>query len=170
MTGLLLLCPDLGADPQPGADPWTITRHDGPNHLGLRCNALPEHQTALITSVLCALQVAEESAVEDTLFTLSRAYEKDIGLSTTAYLKEVRGPAAFDCSYLSSSRAGVVTRAVFDRAFLTATAGPRAGEGSVLQEGPAGKDRRESIVIVPRGAKMIAMSVFVSTISVCSVN
>ena len=31
-------------------DPWTVIRHDGPNHLGLRCNALPEHQMALITS------------------------------------------------------------------------------------------------------------------------
>ena len=28
----------------------TITRHDGPNHLGLSCDALPEHQMALITS------------------------------------------------------------------------------------------------------------------------
>ena len=30
--------------------PWTITRHDDPNHLGLFCDALPEHQMALITS------------------------------------------------------------------------------------------------------------------------
>ena len=29
---------------------WTITRHEGPNHLGLWCDALPEHQMALITS------------------------------------------------------------------------------------------------------------------------
>ena len=28
----------------------TMTRHDGPNHLGLCCEALPEHQMALITS------------------------------------------------------------------------------------------------------------------------
>ena len=28
----------------------TVLQHDGPNHLGLRCNALPEHQMALITS------------------------------------------------------------------------------------------------------------------------
>ena len=28
----------------------TILRHDGPNHLGLRGNALPEHQMALLTS------------------------------------------------------------------------------------------------------------------------
>ena len=25
-------------------------RHDGPNHLGLSCDAIPEHQMALITS------------------------------------------------------------------------------------------------------------------------
>ena len=29
---------------------WTVLQHDDPNHLGLRCNALPEHQMALITS------------------------------------------------------------------------------------------------------------------------
>ena len=37
----------------PVRDPttWTITRHDGPDHLGLGCNvALLEHQMALITS------------------------------------------------------------------------------------------------------------------------
>ena len=32
---------------------WTMIRHDGPNHLGLRCDAILEHQMALITSV-CA--------------------------------------------------------------------------------------------------------------------
>ena len=29
---------------------WTILRYDGPNHLGLWCNVLPEYQMALITS------------------------------------------------------------------------------------------------------------------------
>ena len=29
---------------------WTALQHDGPNHLGLRLNALPGHQMALITS------------------------------------------------------------------------------------------------------------------------
>ena len=29
---------------------WTILRHDGPNHLGLRYNVLPAHQMALIAS------------------------------------------------------------------------------------------------------------------------
>ena len=29
---------------------WTIIQRDGPNHLGLRCNLLPEHHMALITS------------------------------------------------------------------------------------------------------------------------
>ena len=29
---------------------WTILQHDGPNHLGLWYNVLPEHQMALITS------------------------------------------------------------------------------------------------------------------------
>ena len=38
----------------PGPTTWTITRYDGPNHLGLWYNALPEHQMALITSD-CAL-------------------------------------------------------------------------------------------------------------------
>ena len=39
----------------------TNLQNDDPNHLGLRCNALPEHQMALITSGLCAFQ-------EDSLF------------------------------------------------------------------------------------------------------
>ena len=30
--------------------PWTIPQRDGPNHLGLRYNSLPEHQMAPITS------------------------------------------------------------------------------------------------------------------------
>ena len=34
----------------------TTLQHDGPNHLGLRCNALPGQQMALITSGLCARQ------------------------------------------------------------------------------------------------------------------
>ena len=29
---------------------WTITRHDGSDHLGFRCDARPEHQISLITS------------------------------------------------------------------------------------------------------------------------
>ena len=29
---------------------WTMARHDGANNLGLFCDALPEHQMALITS------------------------------------------------------------------------------------------------------------------------
>ena len=33
-----------------GPTTWTVTRYDGPNHLGLWSNALPEHQMALITS------------------------------------------------------------------------------------------------------------------------
>ena len=33
-----------------GPKTWTIARHDGPNYLGLRCDALPEHQMALIPS------------------------------------------------------------------------------------------------------------------------
>ena len=32
---------------------WTILQNDGPSHLGLRCNALPAHQIALITSGGC---------------------------------------------------------------------------------------------------------------------
>ena len=33
-----------------GPTTWTILQRDGPNHLGLWCNALPARQTALITS------------------------------------------------------------------------------------------------------------------------
>ena len=29
---------------------WTVLQHDGPDHLGLRCNAFPDHQMALIAS------------------------------------------------------------------------------------------------------------------------
>ena len=32
---------------------WTAARHDGPNHLGLCCDALPERRMALITSDAC---------------------------------------------------------------------------------------------------------------------
>ena len=39
-----------------GPASWTITRHDGPNHLGLWYNALPEHQMALITSGCAPVQ------------------------------------------------------------------------------------------------------------------
>ena len=43
-----------------GPTTWTIThditRYDGPNHLGLWYNALPEHQMALITPGCAALQ------------------------------------------------------------------------------------------------------------------
>ena len=38
---------------------WTMTRHDGPNHLGFLCDALSEHQTALITSDCAAAQASE---------------------------------------------------------------------------------------------------------------
>ena len=37
----------LGAGPRTA---WTILQHDGPNHLGVRCDALPPLQMALITS------------------------------------------------------------------------------------------------------------------------
>ena len=33
-----------------GPTTWTTLQNMTPNHLGLRCNALPEHQMALITS------------------------------------------------------------------------------------------------------------------------
>ena len=36
---------------------WTILQQDGPNHLGLLYNALPEHQIALNHLGLCARQV-----------------------------------------------------------------------------------------------------------------
>ena len=47
----------LGTQPVLVAVPWTILQNYGPNHLGLRYNALPEHQMALITSV-CVPAVA----------------------------------------------------------------------------------------------------------------
>ena len=53
VTELLLLPGDVLAVGLTGAVPptaWTITRHDGPNHLGLLCDLLPEHQWACITS------------------------------------------------------------------------------------------------------------------------
>ena len=57
----------LWSKPQPGAGTLTnmdySTKH-GPDHLGLRCSALPAHQMALITSWLCALQVGDESPKE----------------------------------------------------------------------------------------------------------
>ena len=37
---------------------FPVLQHDGPNHLGLRCNAFKEHQLAPITSGLCALSGA----------------------------------------------------------------------------------------------------------------
>ena len=40
---------------------WTILQNDDPNHLGMRCNALPGHQMALITSV-CAPSVVGSRA------------------------------------------------------------------------------------------------------------
>ena len=34
-----------------------MTRYDGPNHLGLWYNALPEHQMALITPIMSLIDV-----------------------------------------------------------------------------------------------------------------
>ena len=53
----LLLRARQAARPLPFSHQWTVLRHDGPDHLGLRCNALPWHQMALITSS-CARQAA----------------------------------------------------------------------------------------------------------------
>ena len=41
---------------------WPILQHDGPNHLGLLYNALPDHQMALITSV-CVRQTAKREMI-----------------------------------------------------------------------------------------------------------
>ena len=38
---------------------WTILQDDGPNHLGLRCNAFPGHQNGPNHLGLCALQYFE---------------------------------------------------------------------------------------------------------------
>ena len=38
-----------------GLATWTILQNDDPNHIGLRCNAIHEHQMALITSVRWAM-------------------------------------------------------------------------------------------------------------------
>ena len=44
-------CPETSSQPPTVRDPttWTILPKHGPNHLGLRYNALPEHQMSLIT-------------------------------------------------------------------------------------------------------------------------
>ena len=41
---------------------WTVLQNDGPNHLGLRCNALPAHQMALITSGCVPFRVLQPDA------------------------------------------------------------------------------------------------------------
>ena len=48
----------------PGAPPttWTILQNNDPNHLGLRCNALPEHQMALIYLGMCVLTDGERKS------------------------------------------------------------------------------------------------------------
>ena len=53
--GFILLLRDdaYGAEPP---TTWTILEQDGPNHLGLWYNALPEYQTALTTSDCAPLQ------------------------------------------------------------------------------------------------------------------
>ena len=71
-TAAATVCTDCGASPQqhglPSNKMALITsecgspqhgvpsQQDGPDHLGIRCNALPEHRMALISSGLCALQ------------------------------------------------------------------------------------------------------------------
>ena len=45
-----------------GSTNMDTTRHDGPNHLGLWCDALPEHQMALITSDCAAFSTAWRSS------------------------------------------------------------------------------------------------------------
>ena len=44
----------LAGPPQVHPPTWTVLQQDGPNHLRLWCNALPEHQMAPVTSG-CAL-------------------------------------------------------------------------------------------------------------------
>ena len=51
-------CPEVR-----GPTKWTITRYDGPNHLGLWYNALPEHQMALITSDCAPSRAARRMSV-----------------------------------------------------------------------------------------------------------
>ena len=49
------------------SQPWTTRRDDGPDHLGLRCSAFPQHQMALITSGCCVpFQVLVTSFDNDT--------------------------------------------------------------------------------------------------------
>ena len=43
---------------------WTILRHDGPNHLGLWCNALPGQQNSPNHLGLCARQTAVNEILE----------------------------------------------------------------------------------------------------------
>ena len=43
---------------------WTVLQKDGPNHLGLWCSVLPEHQMALITSWLVQVPAIAGGRVE----------------------------------------------------------------------------------------------------------
>ena len=43
---------------------WTVLQQDGPNHLGLWCNVLPDYQMALIAPCLHALQSLSASNAE----------------------------------------------------------------------------------------------------------
>ena len=61
---------------------WTILQHDGPNHLGLWHNALPDHQMALTTSgcapssLLAAADLVPKPPVRDSTKTKAAAAAK----------------------------------------------------------------------------------------------
>ena len=53
---------------------WTILQNGGPNHLGLRCNAFPEHQMPPITSDCRWFEGSEgETAAVEEFLTLAQA-------------------------------------------------------------------------------------------------
>ena len=66
---------------------WTILKKDDPNHFRLRCNALPEHQIALITSGCVSFRGAATSS-RRRFSTMSRAFSS--WHSTTAALTTPR--------------------------------------------------------------------------------
>ena len=47
---------------------WTTLQQDGPTHLGLRCDVLPEHQIALITSVVAHTFRERQAGFLSTIF------------------------------------------------------------------------------------------------------
>ena len=64
-SGLWMRCAPKKHQTALTATTWTVTRHDGPNHLRIVMRCAPKkHQTALIVSGLCALQPGRGTVAE----------------------------------------------------------------------------------------------------------